>query len=59
MDRRANFVVRIIKDFYLDFPAVQRPRVFGMTASPVDSKMNIVRGARYVILHWNYLSKCL
>ncbi|PGH26986.1 hypothetical protein AJ80_01370 [Polytolypa hystricis UAMH7299] len=38
---------RIIKDFYLKEPdATRRPRIFGMTASPVDAKVDVVKAAR-------------
>jgi endoribonuclease Dicer len=37
---------RIIKDFYLAEPALDsRPRIFGMTASPVDSKTDVQQAA--------------
>jgi len=29
---------RIIRDFYADEPPESQPRIFGMTASPVDSR---------------------
>ncbi len=39
--------VRIIKDFYLDVPDLaKRPKVFGMTASPVDARVDVVRAAK-------------
>lgn len=31
---------RIIKEFYADEPENSRPKIFGMTASPVDSRDN-------------------
>ena len=38
---------RIIKDFYIPEPDLgKRPRVFGMTASPVDAKDDPVSAAR-------------
>ncbi|EQL36855.1 dicer-like protein 1 [Blastomyces dermatitidis ATCC 26199] len=37
---------RIIKDFYLQKIVVQnRPKIFGMTASPVDAKVDVVKAA--------------
>ena len=37
-----------MKDFYLsDIDPEERPRIFGMTASPVDAKVNVVRAAKY------------
>ena len=44
---------RIIKDFYLDYPQGSRPRIFGMTASPVDAKTDPVQAARYYVLRWD------
>lgn len=39
---------RIIKDFYLvQTDPSKRPRIFGMTASPVDAKVDIQQAARY------------
>ena len=39
---------RIMKDFYRsDIDPEKRPRVFGMTASPVDAKVNVVKAAKY------------
>ncbi|ORY16739.1 hypothetical protein BCR34DRAFT_531207 [Clohesyomyces aquaticus] len=38
---------RIMKDYYLSEPSpINRPRVFGMTASPVDANVNIQQAAR-------------
>ncbi|PGH36988.1 endoribonuclease Dicer [[Emmonsia] crescens] len=37
---------RILKDFYLQRTEVQnRPKIFGMTASPVDAKVDVVKAA--------------
>lgn len=36
---------RIIKDFYTECPEHLRPKIFGMTASPVDSKTNVANAA--------------
>jgi endoribonuclease Dicer len=39
---------RIIKDFYIAQEDIsRRPRIFGMTASPVDAKEDVVNAARY------------
>lgn len=35
----------IIKDFYLEEPSDSRPRIFGMTASPIDAKMDVTKAA--------------
>ncbi|PGH00288.1 endoribonuclease Dicer [Blastomyces parvus] len=38
---------RIVKDFYLQRTELQhRPKIFGMTASPVDAKVDVVKAAR-------------
>lgn len=40
---------RIIKDFYITEPDLaKRPRIFGMTASPVDARQNVVHAAKWV-----------
>ncbi|RJE23589.1 hypothetical protein PHISCL_04089 [Aspergillus sclerotialis] len=36
---------RIIRDSYLKEPASKRPRIFGMTASPIDAKGDIVEAS--------------
>lgn len=36
---------RIIKDFYISEPREVRPRVFGMTASPIDAKVDVIQAA--------------
>ncbi|PGH14121.1 hypothetical protein AJ79_03238 [Helicocarpus griseus UAMH5409] len=37
---------RIVKDFYLQRTVAQnRPKIFGMTASPVDAKVDVVKAA--------------
>ncbi len=38
-------LTRIIKDFYMNVDEISRPRVFGMTASPVDAKTDVVQAA--------------
>ena len=44
-------IPRIIKDFYLvQADPSKRPRIFGMTASPVDAKADIQQAARYKCL---------
>ncbi|KAI7256511.1 dicer-like protein 1, partial [Hortaea werneckii] len=45
---------RIIKDFYVSGPdQSSRPRIFGMTASPIDAKTDVVRAANQLesLLH--------
>ncbi|EDN06056.1 predicted protein [Histoplasma mississippiense (nom. inval.)] len=38
---------RIVKDFYLRRPEAQkRPKIFGMTASPVDAKVDVAKAAK-------------
>ena len=38
---------RIIKDFYIpEVDPTRRPRVFGMTASPVDAREDVVKAAK-------------
>lgn len=38
---------RIIKDFYIpEVDPTKRPRVFGMTASPVDARVDVVKAAK-------------
>ncbi|KZF23112.1 hypothetical protein L228DRAFT_219379 [Xylona heveae TC161] len=38
---------RIIMDFYLSEPdETRRPKIFGMTASPVDAKVDVIQAAR-------------
>lgn len=37
---------RIIRDSYFTADQSQRPRIFGMTASPIDAKVNITEAAR-------------
>ncbi|KAF2396627.1 dicer-like protein 1 [Trichodelitschia bisporula] len=37
---------RLIRDFYLPADPSTRPRIFGMTASPVDAKVDVVEAAR-------------
>ena len=44
--KKNHAYARIVKDFYLDVPKPQRPKVFGMTASPVDAIVDVVQAAR-------------
>lgn len=39
--------LRIIRDTYLKEVPSKRPRIFGMTASPVDTKGDVVDAAMY------------
>lgn len=39
-------LTRIIRDSYLKVDLSERPRIFGMTASPIDGKANIIEAAR-------------
>lgn len=43
--KKRHVYARIIKDFYLPEPAEQRPKIFGMTASPVDASVDVVQAA--------------
>lgn len=38
----------IIKDFYYKCDVSERPKIFGMTASPVDAKVNLFEASRSV-----------
>jgi len=49
----ANFS-SIMRDFYVPLEEAKRPRIFGMTASPVDARVDVVKAARYV--HQLYVS---
>jgi endoribonuclease Dicer len=41
-----NHLYRIVKDFYLSEPDLtKRPKIFGMTASPVDAKVDVKKAA--------------
>ncbi|KAI9781616.1 MAG: Dicer-like protein 1 [Geoglossum umbratile] len=45
--KKNHSYARIIKDFYLaELNAEKRPKVFGMTASPVDARVDVVKAAR-------------
>lgn len=39
----------IIRNAYLKVEPSERPRIFGMTASPIDAKVNITEAARSVL----------
>ncbi|WEW60952.1 Dicer-like protein 1 [Emydomyces testavorans] len=39
---------RIVKDFYLKEAGSKRPKIFGMTASPVDAKVDVVKAASQI-----------
>lgn len=41
-----NGQIRIVKEFYLKEQDITRPKIFGMTASPVDAKVDVVKAAR-------------
>ncbi|KAI9723933.1 MAG: hypothetical protein M1812_000651 [Candelaria pacifica] len=45
--KKNHAYARIIKDFYLaESEASKRPKVFGMTASPVDARVDVVKAAK-------------
>lgn len=45
--KKSHAYAQIVRDFYLkESDQKLRPRVFGMTASPVDAKVDVVRAAR-------------
>ncbi|KAI9770580.1 MAG: Dicer-like protein 1 [Geoglossum simile] len=45
--KKNHAYARIIKDFYLaELDMKKRPKVFGMTASPVDARVDVVKAAR-------------
>jgi endoribonuclease Dicer len=49
--KKGHAYAQIIKDFYLtDVDEQSRPRIFGMTASPVDAKVDVRQAAGYVSL---------
>ncbi|KAH0358835.1 dicer-like protein, partial [Aureobasidium melanogenum] len=52
--KKGHAYAQIIKDFYLtDVDEHSRPRIFGMTASPVDARVDVRQAARdlEIILH--------
>lgn len=45
--KKSHAYAQIIRDFYLqESDQTLRPRIFGMTASPVDAKVDVVQAAR-------------
>jgi len=48
--KKKHSYARIIKDFYLAEPENTRPKIFGMTASPVGSRADAAHAAAYVPL---------
>ena len=40
---------RIIKEFYVPCIPAHRPKIFGMTASPVDAKVDVIQAAKYLL----------
>lgn len=50
---------RIIKDFYLsENDHTKRPKIFGMTASPVDARVDVIQAAKSALAsHYLSLSK--
>lgn len=44
--KKSHVYVRIIRDFYVSELENRRPKIFGMTASPVDSREDIEYAAR-------------
>ncbi|EMC91542.1 hypothetical protein BAUCODRAFT_570103 [Baudoinia panamericana UAMH 10762] len=43
--KKNHAYARIVKDFYLSEDEGRRPRIFGMTASPIDAKTDVVQAA--------------
>ena len=43
--KKNHAYARIVKDFYIDEPEESRPRIFGMTASPIDAKTDVTQAA--------------
>ncbi|KXT03338.1 hypothetical protein AC578_3962 [Pseudocercospora eumusae] len=43
--KKNHSYARIIKDFYLEEEIHDRPRIFGMTASPIDAKTDVIQAA--------------
>lgn len=44
--KKDHVYARIIRDFYVHEAVEDRPRVFGMTASPVDARVDVVAAAK-------------
>lgn len=56
--RKELIVSRIIKDFYLsENDLTKRPKIFGMTASPVDARVDVVQAAKSAAFRYLSLSK--
>ncbi|KAL5051864.1 hypothetical protein BDW71DRAFT_169667 [Aspergillus fruticulosus] len=49
--KKDHVYARIIRDSYLPTQPSERPRIFGMTASPVDTKGDVVEGAMNLELY--------
>ncbi|EME40959.1 hypothetical protein DOTSEDRAFT_56023 [Dothistroma septosporum NZE10] len=43
--KKNHAYARIIKDFYIPEQRELRPRIFGMTASPIDAKVDVIQAA--------------
>lgn len=53
--KKNHVYARIVKDFYIDVHASRRPKIFGMTASPVDARVDVKKAAEELegLLHCN------
>ncbi|KAL4802295.1 hypothetical protein BDV18DRAFT_164119 [Aspergillus unguis] len=49
--KKDHVYARIIRDSYLLAETYKRPRIFGMTASPIDTKGDVAEGARNLELY--------
>ncbi|KAF8247196.1 hypothetical protein K440DRAFT_584862 [Wilcoxina mikolae CBS 423.85] len=43
--KKNHVYARIVREFYLPEPEKTRPKIFGLTASPVDARVDVVRAA--------------
>lgn len=43
--KKNHAYARIVKDFYIDTHTSKRPKIFGMTASPVDARVDVKKAA--------------
>lgn len=43
--KKNHIYARIIREHYLPSPDERKPKIFGMTASPVDAKADIIGAA--------------
>jgi endoribonuclease Dicer len=43
--KKNHVYARIIREFYLSEPEKRRPKIFGLTASPVDARVDVVTAA--------------